>query len=457
MYKTGQHIHFVGIGGIGMSGIAEVLLNLGYKVSGSDLVETEVTRRLSKLGCTVYKGHGPENVNGVDVVVTSSAITRGNPEVQTAHKNLIPVIPRAEMLAELMRLKYSIAVAGAHGKTTTTSMVATILARGGLDPTAVIGGKLNSLGSNAKLGQGKFLVAEADESDGSFMHLTPSIVVVTNIDAEHLDYYGSLERIKDTFLEFINKVPFYGIAILCLDDDHIPYLIPKIKKRYLTYGLTAQADLQAREVKLEGMGGQYMVHRHGEELGLVNLNVPGMHNVYNSLAAVACGLELEIPFADIQAGLHEFAGVQRRLQIKGEVDSVLVIDDYGHHPTEIKATLTAVRQCWNDRRLVVIFQPHRYTRTQALFHDFTRAFYQADVLILTEIYPAGEQPIPGVEARDLGESIRRQGHKNVQFIPDRAAIASYLESMVREGDVVLTLGAGNIWQVGEELLGRMEK
>ncbi len=440
-----------------MSGIAEVLVNLGYKVSGSDLVETDITRRLGELGCTIYRGHDPKNVNGADVVVTSSAVTKENPEVDEAHKSMIPVIPRAEMLAELMRLKHGIAVAGAHGKTTTTSMIATVLAQGGLDPTAVIGGKLNSLGSNAKLGQGKFLVAEADESDGSFMRLAPSIVVVTNIDAEHLDYYGNLECIRTTFLEFVNKVPFYGLAILCLDDDYIPSLIPHIRKRYTTYGLTVQADIQARDVHLEGMGGRYVVYHHGQELGPVNLNVPGLHNVYNTLAAVACGLELKIPFAVIQGALQQFSGVQRRFQIKGEVDGVTVVDDYGHHPTEIKTTLTAARQCWQDERLIVIFQPHRYTRTKALFDDFSKAFYQTDVLILTEIYPAGERPIPGVEAKNLYESIRRQGHKDVQFVPDRTAIASYLESIIRKGDVVLTLGAGNIWQVGEELLARIRK
>ncbi len=457
MYKTGQHIHFVGIGGIGMSGIAEVLINLGYKVSGSDLRETDITRRLAKLGCTVYPSHDAANTAGAGVVVISSAVTRDNPEVRSAREAMIPVIPRAEMLAELMRLKYGIAVAGAHGKTTTTSMVATILAQGGLDPTVIIGGKVNSLGSNAKLGQGKFLVAEADESDGSFLHLSPSIVVVTNIDLEHLDYYGNLECIKTAFLEFINLVPFFGTAIICLDDNHIPFLIPHIKKRYTTYGLTAQADLQARDVRPAGMGSSYAVYSGGEELGTVELNVPGMHNVYNSLGAVACGLELDIPFRDIQAALGQFSGVQRRLQIKGEVRGVTVIDDYGHHPTEISATLSALRQCWQDRRLVVVFQPHRYTRTQSLFQDFTRVFYQADTLIVTSIYAAGEKPIPGVEAKDLCESIRSQGHKDVHFLPERESIAPFLETLVQPGDVVLTLGAGNIWQVGEELLARMNR
>lgn len=457
MYKTGQHIHFVGIGGIGMSGIAELLINLGYKVSGSDLRETDITRRLVQLGCTFRHGHRPDNAAGAHVVVISSAVKADNPEVQYARETMIPVIPRAEMLAELMRLKYGIAVAGAHGKTTTTSMVATILAHGGLDPTAVIGGKLNSLGTNAKLGQGRFLVAEADESDGSFMHLSPSIVVVTNIDAEHLDYYGNIECIKTTFLEFINKVPFFGTAILCLDDNHIPSLIPFLKKRYSTYGLSAQADFQARDIRAEGLGSSYIAYGHGEELGKVEINVPGVHNVYNSLAALACGLEVEIPFGDIQAGLRQFSGVQRRLQIKGKVNGIVIIDDYGHHPTEINATLTALRQCWDGRRLLVVFQPHRYSRTQALFQEFTRAFYQADMLIITNIYPAGETPIPGVDAKCLHDSIRSQGHKDVHFVPEKGDLSRHLESIVRPGDVVLTLGAGNIWQVGEELLDRLSK
>ncbi|MFH1147025.1 MAG: UDP-N-acetylmuramate--L-alanine ligase [Pseudomonadota bacterium] len=457
MYKTGQHIHFVGIGGIGMSGIAELLINLGYKVSGSDLRETDITRRLVQLGCTFRHGHRPENAAGAHVVVISSAVKPDNPEVQYARESMIPVIPRAEMLAELMRLKYGIAVAGAHGKTTTTSMVATVLAHGGLDPTAVIGGKLNSLGTNAKLGQGRFLVAEADESDGSFMHLSPCIVVVTNIDAEHLDYYGNIECIKTTFLEFINKVPFFGTAILCLDDNHIPFLIPSLKKRYSTYGVSAQADFQARDIRAEGLGSSYIAYHQGQELGKIEINVPGLHNIFNSLAALACGVEIEIPFGDIQAGLGEFSGVQRRFQIKGKVNGIVVIDDYGHHPTEINATLTALRQCWDGRRLLVVFQPHRYSRTQALFQEFTKAFYQADTLILTSIYPAGETPIPGVDARSLHDSIRSQGHKDVHFVAEKEDLAHYLESMVRPGDIVLTLGAGNIWQVGEELLDRLSK
>lgn len=455
MYKTGQQIHFVGIGGIGMSGIAELLVNLGYKVSGSDLRDTDITRRLAHLGCTIYQGHDPAHVGSADVVVISSAVTKDNPELRQARELLIPVIPRAEMLAELMRLKYGIAVAGAHGKTTTTSMVANVLAQGGLDPTVVIGGKVNSLGSNAKLGQGRFLVAEADESDGSFMHLSPSIVVVTNIDAEHLDYYGNLECIKTTFLEFINKVPFFGTAILCLDDNHLPFLIPHVKKRYMTYGLTAQADFQARDVRPAGLGTVYTAYRTGQKLGRIELHVPGTHNVYNSLAALACGIELDIDFECIQAGLNQFSGVQRRLQIKGELNEIMIIDDYGHHPTEIKATLTAMRQCWEGRRLIVIFQPHRYSRTQALFSDFTRAFYQADILIITDIYPAGETPIPGVDARDLVESIRSQGHKDVHFVGGLAEIPAHVSAMLREGDVVLTLGAGNIWRAGEELLSKI--
>jgi len=451
VYKKIQHIHFVGIGGIGMSGIAEVLLNLGYRVSGSDLKATDTTRRLKNLGAFLYHGHNPENLKDVDVVVISSAVRMDNPEVRAAQERGIPVIPRAEMLAELMRLKYGIAVAGAHGKTTTTSLVATVLAKGGIDPTVVIGGKLNAIGSNAILGSGEFLVAEADESDGSFLKLSPTIAIVTNIDAEHLDHYRDLDEIKEAFLAFINKIPFYGLAIVCLDDAHVQALIPRVNKRCSTYGLSAQADLRACELLHEGMTTRFTVLQRGEELGKIELKIPGRHNVYNALAAVACGLELDIPFSAIREALKEFGGVQRRFQVKGEVKGVLVVDDYGHHPTEIQATLSAARLVWN-RRLIVVFQPHRYTRTQHLFKEFVTAFYQADILILTEIYPAGEDPIPGISAEKVFEGIKEHGHKQVLFIPDREKIVDTLRSMMKPGDVILILGAGDIWQVGEELL-----
>jgi UDP-N-acetylmuramate--alanine ligase len=436
-----------------MSGIAEVLLNLGYRVSGSDLKETEITKRLKGLGASLSFGHNPENLKDADVVVISSAVRFDNPEVKAAHERNIPVIPRAEMLAELMRLKYGIAVAGAHGKTTTTSLVATVLAKGGIDPTVVIGGKLNAIGSNAILGSGEFMVAEADESDGSFLKLSPTIAIVTNIDAEHLDHYRDLEEIKEAFLSFINKIPFYGLAIVCLDDVHIQDLIPRVNKRFITYGLSAQADLRALGLTHEGMNVHFTVLQRDKNLGTIELRIPGRHNVYNALAAVACGLELEIPFSKIRQALGEFGGVQRRFQIRGEVNGVLVVDDYGHHPTEIKATLSAARQVWN-RRLIVVFQPHRYTRTQYLFKEFLTAFYQTDILILTEIYPAGEDPIAGISAKKLYKGIKEHGHKQVLFVPDREEILGHLHSLLKPGDVVLIMGAGDIWQVGEELLKR---
>jgi UDP-N-acetylmuramate--alanine ligase len=450
-----QHIHFVGIGGIGMSGIAEVLLNLGYHISGSDIKETEVTRRLQALGCEISYGHRKENVREADVVVVSSAIRTGNPEVEVAEQRLIPVIPRAEMLAELMRMKVGIAIAGTHGKTTTTSLIATILAAGGLDPTVVIGGRLNSIGSNARLGQGDFLVAEADESDGSFLKLMPTIAVVTNIDPEHLDYYHGIEEIKETFLSFLNKIPFYGLAVLCLDHPHIQSLIPKLKKRFTTYGLTTQADLQAKEIAFEGLSTAFDVIYKHQEVGRLTLQMPGLHNVYNALATVATAVELDIPFRVVQETLQDFSGIQRRFQIKGEKKRILVIDDYGHHPVEIMATLRAARTGWG-RRIVAVFQPHRYTRTQALFNDFLTAFYDADVLILTDIYPAGEERIEGVEAEALFEGIREYGHKDVTYFENKKEIVDHLLRIIVPGDLVITLGAGDIWQVADELISRLE-
>ncbi len=452
MYQQSYHIHFVGIGGIGMSGIAELLLNLGYKVSGSDLKSSEITRRLAGLGGAVFKGHRPEHIEGVDVVVISSAVGPDNPEVLAAKKAVVPVIPRAEMLAELMRLKYSIAVAGAHGKTSTTWIIASVLEKSGFDPTMVIGGKLNCLGSNARLGQGEFIVAEADESDGSFLKLSPTIGVVTNIDAEHLDFYGDLEKIKQVFLDFINKVPFYGMAILCLDNEGIQELIPKIEKRFTTYGLTSQADYQAKDVTFEGLKSRYQVLRGGKALGQVELNLPGLHNVYNSMASIAIGLELGISFDTVAKALKQTEGVQRRLEVKGTAQGVTVVDDYGHHPTEIKMTLEAVRQCWPDGRLVAVFQPHRYTRIAALFNEFTRAFYQADSLVVLPIYPAGEAPIENITGQALCEGIVVHGHKDVVFQDGMESALSHLNGTLRQGDVLLTLGAGDVWQVGEMFL-----
>jgi len=454
MFKRYRHIHFVGIGGAGMSGIAEVLHNMGYLVTGSDLKSSETTRHLEELGIHVAIGHRPEHVQGADVVVRSSAVGLENPEVVAARQQLIPVIPRAEMLAELMRLKYGVAVAGTHGKTTTTSMVATVLTKGGLDPTVVIGGRLGSLGANAKLGRGDFLVAEADESDGSFLRLSPSIAVVTTIDAEHLDYYRDLEDIREAFLHFINKVPFYGLAVLCLDQENIQALLPRVEKRFITYGLRSQADITAKEIHLQGMGSEFTLVLRHESLGKFRLRVPGIHNVSNALAAVAVGLDLDIGLEAIREALEEFTGVDRRFQIKGEVRGVLVVDDYAHHPAEIQATLNAAKDGFG-RRVVAIFQPHRYTRTKFLLQEFWTAFYQADLLVVTEIYAAGEPIIPGVSGRQIAEGALQHGHRNVTFIPDKEATPEFLFPELQPGDMVITMGAGDIWKVGEELLRRL--
>jgi UDP-N-acetylmuramate--alanine ligase len=451
VYGKIQKIHFVGIGGIGMSGIAEVLINLGYQVTGSDLREGETTRRLVSLGGSVAYGHRAENLADVDVVVTSTAIRQDNPEVVEAHRRMIPVIPRAEMLAELMRMKYGIAIAGTHGKTTTTSMVATVLSHGGIDPTVVIGGRLDLLGSNAKLGQGKFLVAEADESDGSFLKLSPTIAVVTNVDEDHLDYYKDLDEIKATFIDFINKVPFYGVAVLCLDDPNVQILLPQVKKRLITYGFNSQADLQASDVRHEADRTSFAVHFGGDELGRISFRMPGRHNVLNALAAVAVSMELDLSFAEIAEGFKDFGGVQRRFQIKGEANDIMVVDDYGHHPVEVKATLSAARSGW-DRRIVAVFQPHRYSRTEALFDDFVTAFNQADVLVLMDIYAASEDPIPGVDAESLAQGVVEHGHKSCVYTGDAETTLKHLQEIVCPGDLVITLGAGNVWQVGEEYL-----
>jgi UDP-N-acetylmuramate--alanine ligase len=452
MYLKKYHIHFVGIGGIGMSGIAELLLNLGYKVSGSDLASTWITQRLTSLGGIIFQGHTKNHIKGADVVVISSAVGQDNPEIAAAHKATIPVIPRAEMLAELMRIKFSIAVAGAHGKTSTTSMVASVLAQGGLDPTVVIGGKLKGIGSNALLGQGEFIVAEADESDGSFLKYSPTIAVVTNIDNEHLDFYKDLNEIKAVFLSFIDRLPFYGVAVLCLDNEGIQELIPSIKKRFCTYGLTSQADLKACDITFKGFQSRFNVFFKDNLLGEVALNLPGMHNVYNSLASISVGLELNIPFNVIKQALETIEGVARRLEIKGQVKGVTIVDDYGHHPTEIKTTLEAICKSWPKRRKVVVFQPHRYSRTQKLFDEFTRAFYQSDILLVMPIYPAGEKMIPGVTASKLVESIRAHGHKDVIFIGGVDECLTYLDELTKPGDLILTLGAGNVFKAGEAFL-----
>jgi UDP-N-acetylmuramate--alanine ligase len=451
MFKRIRHIHFVGIGGIGMSGIAEVLLNLGYRVSGSDAKLSPVTERLADLGGQIFEGHSASNVEGANVVVISSAIRPDNPEILAATSQQIPVIPRAEMLAELMRLKYGIAVAGAHGKTSTTSMIGNMLNVAGLDPTIVVGGRVGALGSNAKLGRGEFMVAEADESDGSFLKLSPAISVVTNIDREHMDYYKDFNTVLEHFISFVNKVPFYGSIVLCLDDINVQLIIPQVKRRLITYGLSTQADICAGKLRTtDKYGSEYMVRLRGKDIGQVSLQVPGLHNVYNSLATVAVGLDLDIEFDAIATSLAEFRGVDRRFQIKGERNDILVIDDYGHHPAEIRATLLAAKS--GGRRIVVLFQPHRYSRTRLLFEEFARAFYDADVLRLVDIYAASEDPIEDISSQSLASTIERYGHKDVRYIGPISSAASVLKETVRPGDLVLTLGAGNVWQAGEELL-----
>ena len=433
-----------------MSGIAEVLLNLGFKVTGSDLRETETTERLASLGAGIFYGHKEDNVTQVDVVVVSSAVKSDNPEVKAAKSRFIPVIPRAEMLAELMRMKYSIAVAGAHGKTTTTSLVASILDAAGFDPTCVIGGRLNSLGTSAQLGGSEYLVAEADESDGSFLLLFPTLAVATNIDLEHLDFYKDIEEIKDAFVRFLNKVPFFGLVILCIDNPGLQSVIPLLKRRYITYGLSKQADLRAEVVKQEGFTTSFRVTYKGSELGEAVLATPGIHNVVNALAAIGVAIELDIPFSTVQEALRRFAGIHRRLELKWQNDWTLV-DDYGHHPTEIKATLAAIRDIWKGR-VVAAFQPHRYTRTKALLDEFVTSFNEADVLIVTDIYAASEEKIEGITGSVLAERISKSGHKNVLFAPTKDDVAETILRMVAPGDLVITLGAGDLYKIGERLI-----
>lgn len=436
-----------------MSGIAELLINLGYGVSGSDLSDSVTTRNLQALGGRVYKGHDGRWVHGADVVVTSSAISDDNPEVVTALEADIPVIQRAEMLAELMRLKkYGIAIAGSHGKTSTTSMVSWMMAEANLDPTIVVGGKVDSLGGNAKLGQGDFLVAEADESDGSFLKLSPVLEVVTNIDLEHMDHYRDIDHIKSTFLEFIDRIPFYGAVILCLDDPNIADILPKIRKRKITYGFTAQADLSAEQIEPGDGRVKFNVRHKGEILGSIDLALPGKHNVYNALAAVCVGLELAIPFPEISSALSGFQGVQRRMQFKGGGRGITVLDDYGHHPTEIRATLAAIKEGWPEKRLVVLFQPHRYSRTLALLTEFRTCFHHADYLVLTEIYAASENPDERISGEILLDEVRKHGQRQARFISKVENLAEALLPELKEGDLVLTLGAGNIVSAGETLV-----
>jgi len=450
--KRVKQVHFVGIGGIGMSGIAEVLINLGYRVSGSDLRRSSTTGYLESLGGTVHQGHAAAHVEAADVVVISSAVKEDNPEVVASRRLAIPVIPRAEMLAEIMRLKFGVAVSGTHGKTTTTSLLATILAEAGFDPTVVIGGKLNSLGSNARLGQGAYMVAEADESDGSFLKLSPTIAVVTNIDPEHMEHYGTMARLEEAFLSFVNKTPFYGLVVACLDHPTVQKLVPRIEKRYVTFGRSAQADYAARHPEYQGLRSRFELVIRGEPAGPVTLNMPGEHNVLNALATIAVADELEIPLAVTRQALEAFAGVQRRFTIRGERDDVLVVDDYGHHPAEIVTTLAGARRSYPQRRVVAICQPHRYTRVRALQDAFAQAFNDADEVLITDIYPAGEAPLPGISGEGLATAIRRHGHKAVRYSGSLEQTSAQLREIVTPGDLVITLGAGDVWRVGAELL-----
>ncbi|WP_437929662.1 UDP-N-acetylmuramate--L-alanine ligase [Sorangium sp. So ce291] len=453
-----RHVHFVGVGGVGMSGLAEILRSLEFEVSGSDLKESSTTRRLTSLGVRIDVGHRAENVRGVDVVVYSSAIRPDNPELTEARALGIPAIGRAEMLAELMRVKYGVAIAGSHGKTTTTSLVATVLRAAGLDPTVVVGGKMAALGTNARLGAGDLLVAEADESDGSFLRLTPTIAVVTNIDPEHLDHYGTHERIKDAFVEFAARVPFYGLAVLCLDHPHVQDLLPRIPRRHVTYGVSPQSDYSARGIQFRGLETSFNAYRRGEPLGGFTVKMPGAHNVLNCLATIAVADELEVPLDVTKQALATFGGVARRFTIVGSLGGITLVDDYGHHPAEIRATVDAARRAFpgEDHRIVVAFQPHRHTRTRDLFDEFTRAFNQADVLLVTDIYAAGEPPIPGVTAERLVQSIREHGHHDARYVADKADLPEALEQIVRPGDVVIALGAGDVNACVRELKARLE-
>ena len=451
-----KRIHFIGIGGSGMSGIAEVLINQGYEVSGSDKVRTSITDHLEQLGARIHFEHAPGNIENVQLVITSSAIKSDNIEVVAAQQRMIPVIPRAEMLAELMRMKYGIAIAGTHGKTTTTSLVATVLAGGELDPTVIIGGRLKNIGGHAKMGQSEFLVAEADESDGSFLRLSPTITVVTTLDEEHMDFYHTLDNIKKTFLEFINKVPFYGSAILCLDDPNIQSLIPSVKKRHITYGLTTQADYTARNIVIEDLNTYFTVYHHGRELGRILSGALGQHNVLNTLAAVAVGMELNLDFDTVAASLKDFGGVQRRFEVVEKSDELILVDDYGHHPAEIRATLKTAKEAWPDRRLIVVFQPHRYSRTQSLMKEFWSAFNDADHLLVTDIYSAGELPIEGVDAHQIAEGVREFGHKEVEHIGNNQ-VSDRISRLVKPGDAVMTLGAGDVWKLGRNLLSTLSR
>lgn len=452
-----HHIYFVGIGGIGMSGIAEILLNQGFRVSGSDLSMTEVTEHLRDLGATIHEGHDPENLTDVDVLVYSSAVVMDNPEVVSAIERKIPVIRRAEMLAEVMRLHHGIAIAGTHGKTTTTSMLGLVLIEGEKDPTVIVGGKLHAFGgTNARLGSGEFMVVEADEYDRSFLKLNPSIAVLTSLEAEHLDIYSNLDDLKTAFVEFANKIPFYGFVTLCLDEAALQEILPQIKRKVITYGFSSQADIQAVDLQQHENRSRFTVVAGGKELGQIDLGVPGEHNVQNALAAVTVSLELGIPFDRIKAALDTFTGAFRRFEVKAVVGDIMVVDDYAHHPTEVQVTLRGIKAGWR-RRVICVFQPHTFTRTRDFYRDFGRAFMNADMLIVTDIYPARESPIQGVTGELIADAARSFGHKNVRYVPDKQDIPALLREIVLPGDIVITMGAGDIYQFGARYIELLEK
>ncbi len=445
-----KRVHFVGIGGVGMSGMAEILKTSGYEVSGSDMRDSATTRRLIDRGILVTIGHDAKVVSEADVVVYSSAIPARNPEIEAAEAQHIPVIPRAEMLAELMRMKYAVAVGGSHGKTTTTSLVGAVLEAGNLEPTTIVGGRVKSFGTNSRFGTGEVLVAEADESDGSFLRLVPTVVVVTNIDHEHLDHYGSFENLLSAFRDFANRVPFYGASVLCLDDPNVQTLLPQIMRRTWTYGLSTQADVCADRIESDGLSMRFRASARGVDLGEACVRMPGLHNVNNALAAIAVGLEFDVEFARIAEALAEFRGIERRFEVRGECKGVTVIDDYAHHPAEIRATLAAARSL--DRRIVVAFQPHRYSRTRDTFDDLARSFHDASALVLTEIYAAGEAKLPGISAHALSEAVRQCGHRSVEFAPEKAQLVPLLDEMTEPGDLLIFMGAGDIGRLADDFL-----
>jgi UDP-N-acetylmuramate--alanine ligase len=457
MFSSIHTLHFVGIGGIGMSGIAEILMDQGFKITGSDRAASDNTDRLKELGAHIFIGHAAENLEAdVDVVVYSSAVPPENPELVEAHRRKIPVIRRAEMLAEVMRLRYGIGIAGTHGKTTTTSMVSLVLMEGGIDPTVIVGGRLRGLaGSNARLGKGDFIVVEADEFDRSFLSITPTIAVLTTLETDHLDCYRDLEDIKSAFIQFASKVPFYGFVVLCLDEPALQDIMPKLKKKIITYGLNGQADLQAIDIRHRQNTSTFLVVHNGTDLGEVTLQIPGKHNVQNALAAIAVGLELGVPFEKIAAGVAKFTGVFRRWEVKAEVKGITIVDDYAHHPTEIKATLAGAKSGWR-RRVVCVFQPHLYSRTRDFYDEFGRSFFNADVLVLTDVYPAREEPIQGVNGELIANAAKEFGHKQVHYVPDKKAVPAFLLSIVQPGDIVITMGAGDIWRFGEDFIAQLK-